>query len=151
MLPHERIDSMKITRVVLIVLMMCSIYSALSARIAAATSYIPHAVIEEQQRHTPTNKRSEGITCLFHGANPDVVHQILGQEFFVFSNPARETLLDKTPVGKVRLTAAIGAHYLEAVFIAGELKEGDVVQLRDIYALVVLTNGRCETLKQPDQ
>lgn len=142
---------MKITRVDFIAVALCVLSSALSARPSAATSFVPHTVIEEQQMHAATAKHSEGIICLFHGANPDVVHQILGQEFSVFRNPAMETLSEKTPVGKVRLTDAIGADYLEAVTIEGELKEGDVVQLRDIHALVVLTNSRCETSKQPNQ
>lgn len=139
---------MKITRVVLLLLAISTLYSVLSARRAAATSYIPHTVIEEQQN---IYKRSAGIICLFHGANPDVVQKTLGQEFSVFRNRAVKTFLDKTPVGKIRLTDALGAHYLEAMTIEGEVKEGDVVQLQDTYALVVLTNGRCETLKQPEQ
>ena len=139
---------MEITRVVLIVLTMSTIDSAVSARRAAATSYVPHTVIEEQQN---IYKHSAGIICLFHGANPDVVHQILGRELSVFRNRAVKTFLDKTPVGKVRPTEAMGAHYLEAMTIEGEVKKGDVVQLQDMYALVVLTNERCETLKQPDQ
>ena len=139
---------MRVTRVVLIILTLCAISSAVSPRTSAAVAYVPHAVIEEQQN---IYKHSQGIICLFHGANPDVVHQILGQEFSVFRNRAVKTFLDKTPVGKVRVTEARGAHYLEAMTIEGEVKEGDVVQLQDSYALVVLTNGRCETLKQPDQ
>ena len=105
-------------------------------------------MIEEQQN---IYKHSAGIICLFHGANPDVVQQILGQELSVFRNRAVKTFLDKTPVGKIRLTEAMGAHYLEAMSIEGEVKEGDVVQLQDIYALIVLTNGLCESLKQTDQ
>lgn len=139
---------LRVTRGDLLVLTMCAIGSAVSARTSAAVAYVPHSVIEEQQN---IYKHSQGIICLFHGANPDVVHQILGQEFSVFRNRAVKTFLDKTPVGKVRLTEVMGAHYLEAMTIEGEVKEGDVVQLQDIYALVVLINGRCETLKQPDQ
>ena len=139
---------MKITRGDLLVLTMCAIGSAVSPRTSTAVAYVPHAVIEEQRN---IYKHSQGIICLFHGANPDAVQQILGQEFSVFRNRAVKTFLDKTPVGKVRLTDSPGAHYLEAMTIAGEVQEGDVVQLLDIYALVVLTNDRCETLKQPDQ
>lgn len=142
---------MKVTRVDFIVVALCAIGSAVSARPSAATSYVPHEVFEEQQMLTTTDKRSEGLICLFHGANPAVVQQILGQEFSVFRNSAVETLSDKTPVGKVLLTDAVGAHYFTAVIIEGQPKAGDIVQLPDTYALVVLTNGRCETLKPTDR
>ena len=135
--------------VYLLVVTLYVLCVALPARIATATAYVPHTVIEEQQTPT-TAKRSAGIICLIHGAEPDVVRQLLGQEFSLFRNPAGGSLSTKTPVGTGRLTDSIGAHYLEAAIIAGELKTGDVAQLGEIYALVVLTD-HCASLSPPAQ
>lgn len=132
---------MKTLRVLLLVVMLCIFENTLSARTAAATSYVPHTVIEEQQ----IDKRSAGIICLFHGDNPDAVRQLLDREFTLLRAPAEGATAEQTPVGKGRLTAVIGAHYLEAVIIDGAAKSGDVAQLAESFALVVLTNGHCET------
>lgn len=142
---------MKATDFGLIVFTLCAINGAVSPRTATAVSYVPHTVSEQPAVDTAMYKRSGAMVYLFHGATQEAIQPLAGQEFTVFRESAPGCPTEKRIVGKIRVSKSGEGHYLEAMVIEGDLKEGDVAHLGAIYALVVLTKERCETLKQTDQ
>jgi hypothetical protein len=141
---------MKSTVFGLIVCTLCTLFGAVSPRISAAVSYVPHNLIEQPTTDTTIYKRPGVIVYLFHGTTAEIIQPLIGQVFPVFRESVAGSPTEKFKIGKIRLTKSSGHHHVEAVVVEGELKGGDIAHLGAIYGLVVLTKERCETLKQTD-
>jgi hypothetical protein len=119
---------------------------AMSYTTAEAVSYVPQSVIDQGATDTGNHKRQGSVVHLFHGATPEAVHPLVGQEVAVFREAEAGCPPEKRLVGKIRIVRLSGNHHLEAVVLEGDLRDGDVAHLGGVYGLVVPARERCEAV-----
>lgn len=124
----------------------CFLLIGVSWGTAVAVSYVPQSVIDQATTGTVNHKRHGAMVHLFHGATPEAVHPLVGQEFSVFREAEAGCPPEKHPVGKIRIIRLSGNHYLEAVVLEGDLMDGDVAHLGGLFGLVIPARERCEAL-----
>jgi len=123
----------------------CIMLMTVSPEAAEAVSYVPHSVMDQNAADTGIHNRQGTTVLLFHGVAPEAVHSLVGQEFSVFRETTPGGPTEKRQVGKIRILKLSGSHYLEAVVLEGDLRDGDIAHLGGTFGLVVPLKEHCET------
>ncbi len=105
-----------------------------------AVSFSP--VPGESEEKTARGIRAKGETvCLFQSGTVDVRREIgVGDVLAVFRQEKSDSVRE---VGKVRVLSFVGADYLRAEVVEGELEAGDVAKKGEAASLVISSEERC--------
>lgn len=136
---------MKARNYVLIRVACCIMPMAMFPAATEAVSYVPHNVVDQVTADTNAHKRQGTMVFIFHGATPEALHLLVGQEISVFRESGAGCPAEKHQVGKIRILKLSGNHHLEAVVLEGDLRDGDIAHLGGSYGLVVPVKEHCET------
>ncbi len=107
---------------------------------AGAVSFSPVPGESEEMEARGIRLKGESV-CLFQSGTVDVRKQIgVGDVLVVFRQEKSGSVRE---VGKVRVLSFVGADYLRAEVVDGELEAGDVAKRGEAASLVISSEERC--------
>ncbi|HTG02385.1 MAG TPA: hypothetical protein VK654_17520 [Nitrospirota bacterium] len=106
-----------------------------------AVSWSP-AVAEHEEKIAKGIKSAGDIICLFQSGTSDIREKVHAGDIIVVYREDEDQ--QAQPVGKIKVLSYVGADYLKAEVIEGELIADDIAKKENAASLVLSSDDRCK-------
>ncbi len=126
--------------------MVILLFSFAAPRTTHAVSFSPVPGENEEKADKGIRTKGEKV-CLFQSGTVDVRRAIGAGDVLVVYRPGKDDSLQE--VGRIKVLSYVGADYLKAEVVEGELRAGDVARKGGIASLVISSEDRCSGRSGP--